>query len=192
MERPGPSVQQRGDKEELEGISWTKWSCKIKRNGLGQLEKTNWLFFFMFHVPHCHNMCHQETGSIAFGTHTQEELVWDHGGFPNWVCREDCIRANCLPGKKAPCSGAVGILFFLVFWHAKLKFLVNQILHANTCSLHTGSLKPKLFPNYSGCFLLSIGKEWRSSTRGPQQAPGTCSSTSKYVSVTLSGTGFLM
>lgn len=163
-----------------------------KGNGLGQLEKTNWLFFFKFHLPHCHNMCHQETGSIAFGTHTQEELLWGHGGFQNWVCCEDCIRANSPPEKKAPCSGAVGILFFLVFWHAKLKFLVNQIPRANTRPLHTGPLKPKLLPNYSGCYLLSIGKEWWPSTRGQEQALGTCGSTSKYISVTLSGTGFLM
>lgn len=121
--------------------------------------------------------------------HTQEELVWGRGGFPNCVCREDCIGANSLHEKKAPCSGAVGILFFLVFWHAKLKSLVNQIPRANTCSLHTGPLKPKLLPNYSGCFLLFIGKEWWPSTRGQQQAPGTCSSTSKFISVTLGGTG---
>lgn len=138
------------------------------------------------YVPRAHS--HHETGSMASGTHTGGTSVR-----PWWFSKlrlpRGLHRSKQPPREKGPCSGAVGILFFLVFWHAKLKSLVNQIPRANTCSLHTGPLKPKLLPNYSGCFLLFIGKEWWPSTRGQQQAPGTCSSTSKFISVTLGGTG---
>lgn len=81
----------------------------------------------MLHVLHCQDVCHQEASSIASGAHAQEELAWGQGGFQNRVSCENYIRGSGLPGRKATCFGAVWIPFFLVFWQARLKSLVNQI-----------------------------------------------------------------
>lgn len=156
-----------------------------KENGLGQLEKTNWLFFFMFHLPHCHNMCHQETGSIAFGTHTHRGTSVRPGWFSKLSLLWGLYQSKQPPWEKGPmlwCSGH-SFLFSILACQSKVLGESNSPCKYTFFTHRTPKTKTAfqllwLFPTL-----------YRESQ---QQAPRTCSSTSKYVSGTLSGTGFLM
>lgn len=101
----------------------------------------------MFHMPYCHEaMAEIISTECALRTTSEEQPQWEKG--------------QTLPlGQDHMHQGATRVLFFLLFWQAKLKSLVTQasiLFQEKVCPFHTGPLKPKLLPNYSDLFLLSV------------------------------------
>lgn len=145
MERPRHSRPQGGDKEELERTSQRKWSCKISSDSAMVIERRQTGCFLCSMSPTA-MMCATRKPwrfsnlSQLWGLHQRRRPPWE----------EDHM-----------------------LWRSKNSFLssivANQTKSVSSfkfrfCPFHTGSLKPKLFPNYSGYFLLSVGKEQRHPT----------------------------